>query len=123
MFLTNYVGAWDSYLGEFSDLNAYIGVNAIWTNTYLPLNENEKKKLGTDARGIGFPTSRFILFGGACLEQPFKAYVRQSQVETLAWYGAYPGLSVPNIHDNARIRRDLFRKLSTAELDAFFQRI
>ena len=64
-----------------------------------------------------------MLFGGACLEQPFKAYVRQSQVETLAWYGAYPGLSVPNIHDNASIRRDLFRQLKTHQLDALFRRI
>ena len=123
VFLTNYIGAWDSYLGEFSDLNAYIGVNAIWTNTYLPLTDAERRRLGTGGQDIGFPTSRFMLFGGACLEQPFKAYVRQSQVETLAWYGAYPGLSVPNIHDNARIRRDLFRTLSTHELDALFRRI
>ena len=41
-----------------------------------------------------------------------------SQIETLAWYGAYPNLSVPNINDNGRLRRDLFRTLTKAELDA-----
>lgn len=123
IFLTNYVGAWDSYLGEFSDLNAYVGVNAIWTNTYVPLPESEKQRLGTDGRDVGFPKSSLFIFGGAAYEQPFKAYVRKSQLETLTWYGAYPGLSVPNINDNSRIRRDLFRTLSTAELDALFKRI
>ncbi|MEM7210762.1 MAG: hypothetical protein AAF479_02550 [Pseudomonadota bacterium] len=125
IFLTNYVGAWDSYLGEFSDLNAYIGVNAIWTNTYVPLSEQDRGKLGArpDQRGVSFPAASLLLFRGAALEQPFKAYVRQSQLETLAWYGAYPRLSVPNMNDNSRIRRDLFRKMSTAELAAFFQRI
>ncbi|MEL7154719.1 MAG: hypothetical protein AAFN51_13215, partial [Pseudomonadota bacterium] len=123
VFMTNYVGAWDSYLGEFSDLNAYIGVNAIWTNTYLQLNDAQKKRLDTGESDVGFPESSLMLFRGACMEQPFKAYVRQSQIETLAWYGAYPRLSVPNIHDNARIRRDLFRDLSVDELDALFRRI
>ena len=123
IFLTNFVGAWDSYLGEFSDLNAYVGVNAIWTNTYVPLSEQEKEQLGTGELDVAFPRSSLYIFGGAAFEQPFKAYVRQSQIETLAWYGAYPRLSVPNINDNSRIRRDLFRKLSTAELDALFKRI
>lgn len=123
VFLTNYVGAWDSYLGEFSDLNAYIGVNAIWTNTYLPPDTAPRTALPAGSRGIGFPTSSLMLFGGAAHEHPFKAYVRQSQVETLAWYGAYPKMSVPNINDNSRIRKDLFRTLSTDELDALFRRI
>ncbi|MEM9062483.1 MAG: hypothetical protein AAGD13_18635 [Pseudomonadota bacterium] len=123
VFLTNYVGAWDSYLGEFSDLNAYIGVNAIWTNTYLPLTDAEKCALETESDRVGFPRSRLMLFGGAAYEQPFKAYVRKSQLPTLAWYGAYTDLSVPNINDNSRIRRDLFRTLNTAELNDLFSRI
>ncbi len=123
IFLTNFVGAWDSYLGEFSDLNAYVGVNAIWTNTYVALSDREKQQLGTKERDVAFPRSSLLIFGGAAFEQPFKAYVRQSQVETRTWYGTYPRLRAPNINDNSRIRRDLFRKLSTAELDALFKRI
>ena len=125
IFLTNYVGAWDSYLGEFSDLNAYIGVNAIWTNTYVPLSASDRDKLQAEKhhRGVSFPSSSLLLFKGAALEQPFKAYVRQSQLETLCWYGAYPNLSVPNMNDNSRIRRDLFRDLSTPERAALLQRI
>ncbi|MEL7467156.1 MAG: hypothetical protein AAFN27_01800 [Pseudomonadota bacterium] len=123
VFLTNYVGAWDSYLGEFSDLNAYIGVNAIWTNTYLPLTACEQRLLETKHDGVGFPRSKLLLFCGAAYEQPFKAYVRKSQIETLAWYGAYTDLSVPNINDNTRIRRDLFRTLRTDELEDLFSRI
>lgn len=132
LFLTNYVGAWDSYLGEFSDLDAFIGVNAIWSNTYVQIEGGEARRYDrmtgedagrTDKIKVGFPVVHWLLWGGAAYEQSFKAYVRQSQIPTLAWYGAYPRLSVPNINSNTEIRRDLFRTLTLAELDRLLKRI
>jgi hypothetical protein len=108
LFLDNYGGAWDSYLNEFIDMGAVKGLNAIWSNTFV--------------RAAGqiftFPRTRFLFWYGAQAEQPFKAYVRQSQVETVVWYGAYPTLSVVNINDSTRLRQSLFLPLSTSEIDS-----
>ncbi len=38
----------------------------------------------------------------------FKTITRKSQVPSLAWYSAYPDLSVQNIEANAAIREGLF---------------
>jgi len=110
VFLDNYGGAWDSYLNEFIDMEAVKGLNAIWSNTFV-------KAAG---QPFAFPRTRFLFWYGAQAEQPFKAYVRQSQVETIVWYGAYPTLSVVNINENTRIRQSLFLPLSTCEIDSIF---
>ena len=39
LFLTNYGGAWDSYLNEFIDMGAVIGLNAIWSNTFIKVDD------------------------------------------------------------------------------------
>ncbi len=116
LFLTHYGGAWESYLNEFIDLAAVTGVNAIWTNTRLP-------QLRAEDKPVGFPRSRFLLWDGARFQRQFKMYVRCSQLETLAWYGAYRNLSVTNINHNSKIRDELFKSLSSAELDSFVQRL
>ena len=125
LFLTNYLGAWDSYLGEFSHLNASIGVNAIWSNTYVkaPADPKTDRCRPGPKQKVAFPYTKFMFWRGASYEHPFKAYVRQSQIKTLAWYGAYKDLSVPNINDNTKIREDLFRELPAADLDTFFGRL
>ena len=114
MFLTNYGGGWDSYLDEFIDMGAVEGLNAIWSNTFL--------KLGDSNPGYAFPATSYYLWRGAEAEQPFKAYVRHSQVETLVWYSAYPTLSVKNINANTELRQGLFKPLAAWELDSMFLR-
>lgn len=111
LFLDNYGGAWESYLNEFIDLAAVKGLNAIWSNTFVT----------ADGKSYGFPASRFLFWRGAQAEQPFKAYVRQSQVETIVWYGAYPMLSVVNINANTDLRQSLFKPLNYDEIDTIFR--
>jgi hypothetical protein len=89
LFLSNYDGSWENYLDDFID-RASTGLTAIWSNT------------------VGFPRSYFLAFGGATDELRFKTIVRRSQVPSLAWYSAYPDLSVQNIRANAAIREGLF---------------
>jgi hypothetical protein len=111
LFLDNYGGAWESYLNEFIDLAAVKGLNAIWSNTFVT----------ADGKSYGFPASRFLFWRGAQAEQPFKAYVRQSQVETIVWYGAYPMLGVVNINANTDLRQSLFKPLKYDEIDKIFR--
>lgn len=89
LFLTNYDGGWDSYLGEFVD-EASEGVSGIWSNTG------------------GFPrTWGVIIGGGSRFEKQFKAYARKGQQRSLAWFSAYPNVSVAQKLSNAVVRRAL----------------
>ncbi|MDO8978105.1 MAG: hypothetical protein Q7V17_02590 [Afipia sp.] len=113
LFLDNFGGAWESYLNEFIDLAAVKGLNAIWSNTFV----------SAGGKCYSFPASKFLFWKGAQAEQPFKAYVRQSQVETIVWYGAYPTLSVININANTTLRQSLFNPLNYGEIDAIFRNL
>ena len=90
LFLTNYDGGWPNYLGEFSHV---AGVTLVWGNTEL------------------FPRPFLIGGDGARDEQRFKTWARDSQVETLIWYSAYPDLSVVEVNRNTRVRESLARPL------------
>ncbi len=102
VFLSNFDGSWESYLNDFIDL-AFFGLNAVWSNTDNP---------------IGFPPTRFLVFGGSKDEQRFKSYARYSQYRSRVWYSAYPDLTVPNIRTNMEIRRKLFSRLDDEGTDA-----
>ncbi len=88
LFLTNYDGPWDGYLDDFVSVP---GVTAVWGNS------------------AGFPRPFLLVGDGARDEQRFKAYARASQVETLAWYSAYPNLSVGDVSAGTETRLDLLR--------------
>jgi hypothetical protein len=129
LFLTNYTGEWGSYLNEFIDMGAVKGVNAIWSNTFVnfwsnskPTNSASRTKSNNSKDGYAFPETRFIVAKGAQAEKPFKAYVRQSQIETLVWYSGYPKLTTVNINANSGLRQALFRPLAACELDQVFRR-
>jgi len=96
LFLSNFDGSWENYIGDFID-KAATGLTAIWSNAY------------------GFPRTRWLTLGGARDEQRFKAYVRASQVPTQFWYSAYPKLTVVDIRRNARIRAGLLSKQTTEQ--------
>ena len=103
LFLSNFDGSWEHYLGEFIDLAAK-GLTAVWTNS------------------TNFPKTRALLNEGAADEQRFKSYARRSQTPAQLWYSAYPFLSVENILENAAIRRDLWSDLSSDDLKAWLRR-
>ena len=114
LFLDNYGGAWNSYLNEFIDMGAVKGLNAIWSNTYVK---------ATDGTKYAYPEPRYYFWKGAQDERPFKAYVRQSQLETIVWYSAYSTLSITNINANSDLRQALFRELPSCELDLIVHRL
>ena len=86
LFISNYDGSWESYLGDFID-RAALGLTAVWGNA------------------VGFPPSHLLVLGGA--SHAFKTYAKNSQVVTQFWYSAYPNLSMPNKLNNSAIRAKL----------------
>jgi hypothetical protein len=86
LFLSDYDGSWESYLGEFVD-RASQGLTAVWSNT-----EN-------------FPTTRWVSRQGAQDEQRFKAWTRNRQLKTPVWYTAYPDRTLDNVENDVRIAR------------------
>ena len=104
LFLSNYDGSWESYLGDFID-KASLGLTSVWSNTE------------------GFPKSLFLLLKGATDEERFKAWTRAHQVPTQLWYSAYPDLTVRNILVNRKICAELKRGIeSDRELRLWLRR-
>ena len=63
LFMSNFDGSWENYLGDFID-KASVGLTAIWSNT------------------IGCPRARNLIQEGAADEKNFKTWVRRNQVTT-----------------------------------------
>jgi len=84
LFVSNYDGSWASYLDAFT-LHAAEPMNAIWSHS------------------VGFPQTRFLIWGGAYDGPSFKAFARRHQVAPSVWYSAYPDLSAEEINRNSEV--------------------
>jgi hypothetical protein len=104
VFLSNYDGSWENYLGEFVD-QAKSGLTAVWSNT------------------VGFPESKWLLGAGARRELKFKRWVRRQQIRTQVWYSAYPDLSVANVQNDSDLRRGLQGLRGLEERRAWLRRV
>jgi len=110
LFLSNFDGSWENYLGDFVD-KAAIGLTAAWGSTVLVKEED------------GFPKPKWLVLKGARDEQRFKAYSRAGQVATNVWYSAYKELSVQNVNNNSEIRKGLHGDLSREETLEWLHRL
>ncbi|OUS04714.1 hypothetical protein A9Q81_05420 [Gammaproteobacteria bacterium 42_54_T18] len=97
VFLSNYDGSWENYLGDFID-RAAMGLTAIWGNTE------------------GFPAAKRLLLQGAKNDIAFKAFARKSQLKTHCWYSAYPQLTLQNVLNNSRIRQGFNKPMNEKQL-------
>lgn len=88
VFASNYDGSVESYNDDFIDKIAW-GLNAVFSN------------------GAGYPSTRWLLWGGARNETAFKNYLRLHQAPTQVWFPAYPSLTALNIANNAAVRLGL----------------
>lgn len=100
IFASNYDGSLESYNNDFIDLVAW-GLNLIFSN------------------GFGYPSTRWLVFGGARYEQEFKNFLRSHQIPTPVWYSAYPQLSARNVERNATIRAGLRGHMTEQEARAW----
>ncbi len=110
LFMSNFDGSWENYLGDFVD-KAATGLTAAWGSTVL-INEED-----------GFPKVEWLILKGARDEQRFKAYSRAAQVATNVWYSAYKELSVQNVNNNSEIRKGLHGDLSPEETLEWLHRL
>ena len=90
VFFSNFDGSFDEYLGDFVDNNGW-GLNAIY------------------GAAKGYPTTTFVFGGGSYKIGEFLAWGRYFQVETQAWYSAYPNLGLEQIINNSLLHRGLTR--------------
>ena len=88
MFCSNYDGALESYMDDFVNKVAW-GLNLVFSN------------------GVGYPSTRFLIKGGAEQEAKFKRYLRNRQLPTQVWYKAYPGLTARDLARHSEIRKGL----------------
>jgi len=102
IFCSNFDGSTESYMDDFIDKVAW-GLNAIFSN------------------GLGYPSTRWLIFGGARNEQAFKAFLRVHQVPTQVWFAAYDRLTALNIGINARIRAGLSSEMSERQVRAWLR--
>jgi hypothetical protein len=84
VFASDYDGSQESYMSDFIDRVAW-GVNLVFSN------------------GAGYPSTRWLVGGGARDEQRYKAYLRNHQLPSV-WFSAYPTLSARNVDDNSALR-------------------
>ena len=90
VFTSNYDGSHQSYMDDFINKVGW-GLNLLFSN------------------GIGWPRTRWLICGGARIEQRFKHYQRRHQLPTQVWYQACPGLALTDLKRNQRIREGLER--------------
>ena len=100
IFTSCYDGSLESYMNDFIDKLSW-GLNVIFSN------------------GVGYPRTRWLIFGGARDEQTFKDYLRCHQLETSVSYAAHPTLTMANIRANVDIRRGLTTSLDDARAAAW----
>ena len=84
LFLSNFDQSWGSYLDDFIE-KANVGTTLAW------------------GAGVGFPTTRFLIFDGSSNGRKFKAWALASRAVSRFWFSAYPKLTVNQIERNNRI--------------------
>lgn len=87
-FASMYDGSLESYMDDFINKVAF-GLNL------------------TFSHGVAYPKTRWMLKGGAELEQEFKNTLRRHQLPTAVWYRADWGLTAFDMARNSRIRQGL----------------
>ncbi len=91
LFLSNYDQSWGAYLDDFIE-KAHVGLTLAW------------------GCGVGFPTTRFLIFDGASHGRRFKNWALASRTTSRFWYSAYRDLSVDQIERNHAISTGLGRQ-------------
>lgn len=98
LFPTNYDGSHESYMDDFINKVGW-GLNIIFSN-FAP-----------------YPSTKWMIKGGAQREQHFKFAQRRHQLPSEIWYKAYPDLTATDLGRNSRIRQGVeIRQSSDAEI-------
>ncbi len=93
-FASNYDGSQESYMDDFINKVSW-GLNLVFSN------------------GVGYPSTRWLIKGGAEQEQKYKYTLRRHQLPSEVWYKAYPGLTAYDLSRNSRIRQGVENRQSS----------
>lgn len=104
IFLSNYDGNWEEYLGDFLSTGAF-AVVPIWTNCH------------------GCPETEYLIRPTKGFGSLFRAYIRRHQCPTQIWYSAYRNLTLVNINDNTRMRNELWSLNTPSAAQAWLDRL
>ena len=104
IFTSNYDGSQESYMDDFIDKIAW-GLNVVFSN------------------GVGYPPTRWLLFGGARHEREFKNFLRRHQLPSQVWYTPYPNLTALNIANNSTLRAGLAGEMADADTARWLGRL
>jgi hypothetical protein len=85
LFMSSYDGSHEAYMDDFINKVGF-GLNVAFGN------------------GVGWPRTRWLLGDGCSDELRFKEFQRRHQIESQAFYKAYPGLTATDLERNERIR-------------------
>ena len=88
IFLSNYDDSLESYMDDFINKVGF-GLNLSFSH------------------GIGYPRTRWLIFGGSGDERKFKEFLRRHQIPTQVWYKAYPRLTAVDLERNSRVRHGI----------------
>lgn len=98
LFLSNYDGSWQGYVGDFVINTAGAkGVTSIWSNC------------------LGFPRTRNLFDDGAADRDRLVRWARRQQRPVHGWYTAYPGITTDRVRTNAAIRQGLANATSAQD--------
>lgn len=95
-FASNYDGSVESYMDDFINKVAW-GLNLVFSN------------------GVGYPSTRWLIKGGAEHEQQFKYTLRRHQLASEVWYKAYPDITAYELTRNSLIRQGVEVRQSSDE--------
>lgn len=96
LFMSNYDGSHESYMDDFINKVAW-GLNLVFSN------------------GVAYPSTRWLVKGGAQREHIYKYTLRRHQLPSEVWYKAYPGLTAYDLSRNSKIRAGVYEYPKTDE--------
>jgi hypothetical protein len=104
VFASSYDGSVESYMDDFID-KVWWGLNAVFSN------------------GVGYPRTRWLLFGGARDERAFKRVLRRRQEPVQLFYSAYPDMTARNLQNNQALRAGLIGSMSDRQASEWLARL
>jgi hypothetical protein len=104
VFASSYDGSVESYMDDFID-KVWWGLNAVFSN------------------GVGYPRTRWLVFGGSRDERAFKRILRRRQEPVQLWYSAYPDMTASNLRNNQGIRAGLAGSMNNEQATEWMARL
>jgi hypothetical protein len=104
VFASSYDGSVESYMDDFID-KVWWGLNAVFSN------------------GVGYPRTRWLLFGGARDERAFKRVLRRRQEPVQLFYSAYQDMTALNLQNNQELRAGLIGTMAERQATEWLARL